>query len=121
MTNQARDAVQQYLNYRNDGSDFLFISLSHNTYGNPLTRNTVESIVKKYAQLAGIQKKVTPHTLRHSFATTLLKKGADIRSVQQLLGHASIMTTQIYTHIDDKYLQEVHNLLDKEDPSEEML
>ena len=121
MTNQARDAVQQYLNHRNDGSDFLFISLSHNTYGNPLTRNTVESIVKKYAQLAGIQKKVTPHTLRHSFATTLLKKGADIRSVQQLLGHASIMTTQIYTHIDDKYLQEVHNLLDKEDPSEEML
>jgi site-specific recombinase XerD len=63
--------------------------------------------------MAGIKKKVTPHTLRHSFATTLLKKWADIRAVQTLLGHASITTTQIYTHVDDKYLKGVHDLLDQ--------
>jgi integrase/recombinase XerD len=69
--------------------------------------------VKKYAELVWIQEKVTPHTLRHSFATSLLRRGADIRSVQALLGHSSIQTTQIYTHVDDKYLQKVHDLLDK--------
>jgi integrase/recombinase XerD len=69
--------------------------------------------VRKYAKLAGINKKVTPHTLRHSFATTLIKKGADIRAVQTLLGHASITTTQIYTHVDDKHLQKVHDLLEE--------
>ena len=102
---------------RHDQSEFLFISLATNSYGNKLSRNTVESLVKKYELEAWIDKKVTPHTLRHSFATSLLKKGADIRSVQQLLGHSSITTTQIYTHIDDKYLQKIHDLLDSQDDS----
>lgn len=115
LTNHALFAIQQYLSCRSDTSEYLFISLAHNAFGKALTRNSVEKMIKDYAIMAGINKKVTPHTLRHSFATTLLKNGADIRSVQQLLGHSSIMTTQIYTHVDDKYLQEVHNLLEKND------
>jgi site-specific recombinase XerD len=77
-----------------------------------MSRASIETIVRNYAKLAGIDKKVTPHTLRHSFATSLLMKGADIRSVQMLLGHSSITTTQIYTHISDKHLQDVHELLE---------
>ena len=72
----------------------------------------MESLVKKYARLVWIEDRVTPHTLRHSFATSLLRRGADIRSVQALLWHSSIQTTQIYTHVDDKYLQKVHDLLE---------
>ena len=96
-----------------DDSEYLFISVSSNSYWSPLSRNTIESLVKKYAELVWINEKVTPHTLRHSFATSLLRRGADIRSVQALLGHSSIQTTQIYTHVDDKYLQRVHDLLEK--------
>ena len=73
-----------------------------------LTPRSVQNIMKKYAAKAGITKKVTPHILRHSFATDLLSNGADIRSVQALLGHASINTTQIYTHVTDAHLREVH-------------
>ncbi|MDR0651517.1 MAG: tyrosine-type recombinase/integrase [Candidatus Peribacteria bacterium] len=113
MTSQAREKLKNYLLSRTDTSEFLFISLSSNSYGKALSRNSVEALVKKYANRVGISKKVTPHTLRHSFATSLLKKGADIRSVQVLLGHSSITTTQIYTHVDDKYLQQVHDLLDE--------
>ncbi|GHW02468.1 hypothetical protein AGMMS50249_2540 [candidate division SR1 bacterium] len=112
MTTQARDAIREYLSSRTDNSDFLFISLSPNSYGHKISRNSIEDLVKHYANLAGITSKTTPHTLRHSFATSLLRKGADIRSVQALLGHSSITTTQIYTHVDDKYLQKVHELLD---------
>jgi site-specific recombinase XerD len=112
MSQQARDKLIAYLKLRDDDSDYLFISLSNNSYGQRLTRNSIEDIVKRYKTLAGITKKVTPHTLRHSFATTLIKKGADIRAVQTLLGHASITTTQIYTHVDDKHLAKVHDLLD---------
>lgn len=112
MTQKARESLVEYLKARTDESDALFISLSGNSFGNHLTRNSIENIVRKYKDMAGINKKVTPHTLRHSFATTLIKKWADIRAVQTLLGHASITTTQIYTHVDDKYLKEVHDLLD---------
>jgi site-specific recombinase XerD len=73
-----------------------------------LTPRSIERIVKHYATKAGISKKVTPHVLRHSFATDLLQNGADLRSVQMLLGHANIGTTQIYTHVTDKHLKEVH-------------
>jgi site-specific recombinase XerD len=76
--------------------------------------------VKKYWELVGFKQKITPHTLRHSFATSLLRKWADIRSVQALLGHSSIQTTQIYTHVNDKYLQKVHDLLDKWSDSDEL-
>lgn len=78
-----------------------------------VTPRTVERMVKKYAALAGISKKVTPHVLRHSFATTLLQNGADIRSVQAMLGHASIATTQIYTHVTDSHLKKIHQQFHK--------
>lgn len=111
LTEKAKAALVQYLLTRSDDSEYLFVSLSANSRGQKLSRNSVEEIVKKYKNLAWIKKKVTPHTLRHSFATALLKKWADIRAVQTLLGHSSITTTQIYTHVDDKYLQNVHDLL----------
>jgi site-specific recombinase XerD len=76
--------------------------------GTPLTRRSIERIVKQHAIKAGITKKVTPHVIRHSFATDLLNNGADIRSVQVMLGHANIGTTQIYTHVTDKHLREIH-------------
>ena len=112
MTEKAKEALVDYLKARTDDSEYLFISLSQNSRGQKLSRNSVEEIVKKYKNLAWIKKKVTPHTLRHSFATALLQKWADLRAVQALLGHSSITTTQIYTHVDDKYLKWVHDLLD---------
>jgi site-specific recombinase XerD len=111
-TKLAREKLKTYLDMRTDNSEYLFISLSWNQFWAHLSRNSIEDIVRKYARIAWIEKKVTPHTLRHSFATSLIKKWADIRAVQTLLGHASITTTQIYTHIDDKHLQKVHDLLD---------
>lgn len=112
MTEKAKVSLVEYLKARTDDSEYLFISLSANSKGQKLSRNSVEEIVKKYKNFAWIKKKVTPHTLRHSFATALLQKWADIRAVQSLLGHSSITTTQIYTHVDDKYLKWVHDLLD---------
>lgn len=109
------DRVADYLNARTDSLPALFLNNSRNlqtvdTSGNyrRITTRSVERIVEKYARLAGITKHVSPHTLRHSFATDLLMNGADIRSVQSMLGHADISTTQIYTHVTDAHLREVH-------------
>lgn len=113
FTKQARERLEKYIDARTDDCPYLFINLSNFQAFSQLSRNAIEEMVKKYAKLAWIDKKVTPHTLRHSFATSLIKKGADIRSVQTLLWHSSITTTQIYTHVDDKYLKKVHDLLDE--------
>ena len=105
----AKSAVMVYLKARKDMEEALFVNVARGPKkGARLSPRAVELIIKKYAIKAGITKKVTPHVLRHSFATDLLSNGADIRSVQQLLGHASINTTQIYTHITDAHLREVH-------------
>lgn len=114
LVKEAHQVIIDYLRHRNDDNPYLFISLSNNKlWSAGLTRNAVEDLVRQYAVLAGIDKKVTPHVLRHSFATSLLKKGADIRAVQALLGHSSITTTQIYTHVDDQHLRKVHDLLNE--------
>jgi len=110
----AADWMDLYLKSRHDDGQPLFIHYSgsqDSAEGGMYTRLTVRSVqrlVKRYATAAGITKDVTPHTLRHSFATDLLINGADIRSVQGLLGHANIATTQIYTHITDPQLKAVH-------------
>ncbi len=76
--------------------------------GNPLTRMSVWNILSRWSTSAGIQKEISPHTLRHSFATHLLEGGADLRAIQEMLGHADIATTQVYTHLDRDYLKEIH-------------
>lgn len=113
ISDTAKEAVKEYLKLRKDMGDALFTSLAKkdknkHSFGKPLNIRSVERIVKKYATIAGITERVTPHVLRHCFATDLLQNGADIRSVQVLLGHASINTTQIYTHVSDSHLKEVH-------------
>lgn len=115
ISEAAADWVEQYLDKRTDTLAPLFLNNSRHmqevdTSGNyrRLTTRSVERIVQKYAKLAGITKHVSPHTLRHSFATDLLMNGADLRSVQAMLGHADISTTQIYTHVTDVHLKDVH-------------
>jgi integrase/recombinase XerD len=89
---------------RGEGKGILFL----NGQGKPLTRMGAWKMLRKYVTMAGIEKPVSPHTLRHSFATHLLEGGADLRAVQEMLGHADIATTQIYTHVDREYLRSVH-------------
>ncbi|MDB5244978.1 MAG: recombinase, integrase/recombinase XerD [Parcubacteria group bacterium] len=112
LSDEAKDAVRSYLKARKDMEEALFVSVprARNIKSVPgrLTPRSIELMIKTYAAKAGITKKVTPHVMRHSFATDLLNNGADIRSVQQLLGHASITTTQIYTHVTDPQLANVH-------------
>lgn len=109
LSDSAKGAIREYLKNRKDLDEPLFIQYSRNgAKGNRLTPRSVERIVRYYAIAAGISKKVTPHVIRHSFATDLLSNGADIRSVQMMLGHSNISTTQIYTHITDKQLRDVH-------------
>ncbi|MEX0934739.1 MAG: tyrosine-type recombinase/integrase [Candidatus Paceibacterota bacterium] len=113
ISDTACEAVEAYEAARTDMSDALFISHSYNSReddSDRLTVRSVQRIVKRYATIAGISpNRMTPHKLRHLFATDLLESGADLRSVQALLGHADISTTQIYTHVTDKRLKDIHS------------
>ncbi len=102
---RAMDALENYLSSRTDSMEYLFSSRK----SEHITRVQVFRIVRKYATLAGIHKDVTPHVLRHTLATTLLRRGVDIRYIQQFLGHSSVATTQIYTHVNDQMLKSVYD------------
>ena len=107
----AKRTIQEYLKARKDMDDAMFVQYGKNAKNAKelrLTVRAVQRLVKFYAAKAGITRHVTPHVIRHSFATDLLGNGADLRSVQALLGHANIATTQIYTHVTDSHLREVH-------------
>jgi len=93
---------RRHIKIQSGFEDFIFL----NRRGKSLTRVMIFTLVKKFVSIAGIQKKVSPHTFRHSFATHLVEGGADLRAVQEMLGHESITTTEIYTHLDKKYLKE---------------
>lgn len=113
ISDDAKQAIRAYLDKRDDMDDALFVQIDNKNKGKAkdalrLTSRSVERIIKYYAIKSGISKKVTPHVIRHSFATDLLRNGADLRSVQMLLGHANINTTQIYTHVTDTELRNIH-------------
>jgi len=116
VSDDAKRYVEQYLDKRKDMDDAMFIRVANKSGKKTLdkadsiniTPRSVERIIKNYAIKAGISKKVTPHVIRHCFATNLLSNGADLRSVQALLGHANITTTQVYTHVTDKHLHDIH-------------
>ena len=103
------DWVRKYLKKRHDAEKPLFINLRNNSSENRrLTPRAIQMMIKRCATFAGVSKKVTPHTLRHTYATDLLDRGADLRSVQELLGHKNVATTQIYTHVTNKRLRDIH-------------
>lgn len=114
LSESAKASIESYLHARVDVAPALFIQMSRflgeseDALSLRLSSRSIERIVKRYAIQAGISRKVTPHVIRHSFATDLLHNGADLRSVQALLGHAHIATTQVYTHVTDPHLQKVH-------------
>lgn len=107
LSETAKAAIRDYLKARKDMEEALFVEGTPDSL-HRITPRRMQERLKKYVALAGITSHVTPHTLRHAFATDLLSNGADLRSVQQLLGHSSITTTQIYTHLTDSHLREIH-------------
>jgi len=114
LSESAKESLKNWLALRRDNADYLFVRYNKKKQADeisglkPLTVRSIERLIKRYANLCGINKKVTPHVLRHTFATDLLRNHADIRSVQKMLGHANIGTTQIYTHVADAELREIH-------------
>ena len=111
LSDSAKKSISYYLKARKDMDDALFIQFGKNAKGAKdlrLSPRAVQRMLKVCAAKAGITRKVSPHVIRHSFATDLLQNGADLRSVQALLGHAHIGTTQVYTHVTDKHLKEIH-------------
>lgn len=115
VSQKAADHIANYLAERSDSLPALFLSYSRRNSApsvsgdyRRLTARSIQRMVSQYARLAGITKHVSPHTMRHSFATDLLMNGADLRSVQSLLGHSNIATTQVYTHVTDQHLKDIH-------------